>query len=124
MNVLTMQVKEEMKRDVKEITRIAIEDGIAANEIDNLYSYIHRNQILESIKQRLDYKIVVSDIIGRNIVSKRFADRVISLSSKYQKDQLKLIMNCSKLVYYDPYFAGEIYSGQKEQNRSFEAEPA
>ena len=46
MNVLTIQVKEEMKRDVKEITRIAIEGGIAANEIDNLYSYIHHNQTL------------------------------------------------------------------------------
>jgi hypothetical protein len=79
MNVLTMQVKEEIKKDVKEITRIAIEDWIAANEIDNLYSYIHHNQTLESIKQRLDYKVVVSDIIGRNIVSKRFAYKLISL---------------------------------------------
>jgi hypothetical protein len=53
--------KRRNKKDVKAITRIAIEDGIAANEIDNLYSYIHHNQTLESIKQRLDYKIVVSD---------------------------------------------------------------
>jgi hypothetical protein len=124
MKMLTMQVKEEMKRDVKEITRIAIEDGIAANEIDNLYSHIHHNQTLESIKQRLDYKIVVSDIIGRNIVSKRFADKVMSLFPKYQKEELKLIMNCTKLVYYDPYFAGEIYSNQKQHNMSVEAEPA
>lgn len=124
MNVLTMQVKEEMKRDVKEIARIAIEDGISVKEIDNLHSYIHHNQTLESVKQSLDYKIVVSDIIGKNIVSKRFADKVMSIFSKYQKEELKLIMNCSKMVYYDPYFVGEIYSSQKQYNSSMEAESA
>jgi hypothetical protein len=61
----------------------------------------------------LDYKIIVSDIIGKGIVSKRFAD----------KDELKVIMNCSRLLYYDPYFAGEIYSNQKQHNTAFEAEP-
>jgi hypothetical protein len=83
MNTITIQVKEEIKKDVKELTKIAMEDGITANEIDTLYSYINHNQTLDSIKQRLDYKIVVSDIIGKNIVSKRFADKVISLFSKY-----------------------------------------
>jgi hypothetical protein len=67
---------------------------------------------------------VISDIIGRNIVSKRFADKVMSLFSKYQQEELKLVMNCSKLIYYDPYFAGEIYSDQKQRNTSVEAEPA
>jgi hypothetical protein len=52
----------------------------------------------------LDYKIIVSDIIGRGIVSKRFADK-------------------DELLYYDPYFAGEIYSNQKQHNTAFEAEP-
>jgi hypothetical protein len=85
MNTITMQVKEEIKKDVRDLTRIAIEDGIAANEIDSLFSYIHHNQTLDFIRQHLDYKIVVSDIIGRNIVSKRFADKVILLFSKYQK---------------------------------------
>jgi hypothetical protein len=79
MNTITMQVKEEIKKDVRDLTRIA------ANEIDSIFSYIHHNQTLDSIRQRLDYKIVVSDIIGRNIVSKRFADKVISLLLKYQK---------------------------------------
>ena len=77
---------------------------LSVKEIDNLHSYIHHNQTLESVKQSLDYKIVVSDIIGKNIVSKRFADKVMSIFSKYQKEELKLIMNCSKMVYYDPYF--------------------
>jgi hypothetical protein len=49
---------------------------------------------------------------------------VISLFSKYQKEELKLIMNCSKLIYYDPYFAGEIYSTQKQHNTYVEAELA
>jgi hypothetical protein len=107
MNVLTMQVKEQIRKDVKALTRIAIEDGITANEIDNLYSYTHHGQTSDYIKQHLDYKIVVSDIIGRNIVSKRFADKVISIFSKYQKEELKLIMNCTKVVYYDSYVAEE-----------------
>ena len=64
------------------------------------------------------------DIMGKNIVSKRFADKVMSIFSKYQKEELKLIMNCSKMVYYDPYFVGEIYSSQKQYNSSMEAESA
>jgi 16S rRNA G966 N2-methylase RsmD len=48
---------------------------------------------------------------------------VISFFSKYQKEELKPIMNCTKLVYYDPYFAAEIYSNQKKHNTSLEAEP-
>jgi hypothetical protein len=59
----------------------------------------------------LDYKIIVSDIIGKTIVSKRFVDvdKAISLFPRYQKEELKMIMTCSKLIYYDPYFAVEIY---------------
>jgi hypothetical protein len=30
-------------------------------------------------------------------------------------------VNCSKLIYYDPYFAGQIYSNQKQHNTAFEA---
>ncbi|MFL6320255.1 MAG: hypothetical protein ACJ72Q_07260 [Nitrososphaeraceae archaeon] len=112
------------KKDVRDLTRIVIEDGIAPNEIDSLFSYIHHNQTLDSIRQRLDYKIVVSNIIDRKIVSKRFADKVIFLFSKYQKEELKLIMNYSKLIYYDPYFAGKMYSNQKTHNTAFEPEPA
>ena len=85
MNTITMHVKEEIKKDVKELTRVAIEDGIAVNEIDTLYSYIHHNHTLDSIKQHLYYKIVVSDIIDRNIVSKRFVDKVIGVFRSTKK---------------------------------------
>jgi hypothetical protein len=75
MNSITTQIKEEIKNDVKELTKIAIEDGIAANEIDSIASYINRNSVF----------------------------------SKYQKEEIKLIISCSKLLYYDPHFAGEIF---------------
>ena len=81
MNATTMQLKEEIKKDVKELTRVVIEDGLGSSEIDSLYSYIHHhNQTVESIKQHLAYKIIVSDVIGRNIVTKRFADKVFQFS--------------------------------------------
>ena len=125
MNAITMQLKEKMKKDFEELTKVTIVDGIAGKEIDSLYSYVYNNYALESIKQHLDYKILMSDIIGKNVVSKRFADKVISLFSKYQRDQLGLIIDCTKLLYYDPSFAGEIYSNQKEHNNTaFEPEPA
>jgi hypothetical protein len=44
MNATIIQLKEEIKKDVKDLARIAIEDGIATNEIDTLYSYVHHNQ--------------------------------------------------------------------------------
>lgn len=81
MNAITMQLKEKMKKDFEELTKVTIVDGIAGKEIDSLYSYIYNNYALESIKQHLDYKILMSDIIGKNVVSKRFADKVISLFS-------------------------------------------
>lgn len=128
MDAITIQLKEKMKKDVEDLTRVTIEDGIAGKEIDSLYSYIYNNHALESVKQHLDYKILMSDIVGRIIVSKRFADKVISIFSKYRRDQLGLIIDCTKLLYYDPYFAGEIYShqtNQKEHNdTAVEAEPA
>jgi len=34
-----------------------------------------------------------------------------------------MIIDCTKLLYHDPYFAGEIYSNQKEHNNTaFEPE--
>jgi hypothetical protein len=56
---------------------------------------------LNRIKDYLDRELVGSDILGETLVSKRFAEKLVSIVSKYQNcpEDLKLLGYCIMLVF-------------------------
>ena len=64
-------VSDELKRDVREVAAIAIEDKIS-NKID-FYRGLDRNRL----KPEIECDPITSDITGINQVSKRFADELV-----------------------------------------------
>lgn len=83
----------EIKEDVKEFTNIAIEDKISKVQLHNVFHPIKLSlinhwstgKLLEEVKDYSDREIAASEIIGRTIISKRFAKKTLSIISKYHK---------------------------------------
>jgi hypothetical protein len=86
-----MYAVEEIKKDVEELTNIAIEDTISKVQIHNafhpikwsLVNHWSTDKLLEEVKKYLDREIAASEIIGRTIISRRFAEKVLSIISKF-----------------------------------------
>jgi hypothetical protein len=58
---------------------------------------------LEGVKDYSDREIAASEIIGRTIISKRLAEKILSIVSKYHKRpyDLKSLMHTEMLLYND-----------------------
>ena len=54
-------------------------------------------------KKYLDEQIAASEIIGRTIISKRYAEKILSIISKYysRPHDLKLLIQTAVLLYND-----------------------
>lgn len=103
-------------KDVEEYT-IAIEDKISKVQIHNVFYPIKRSlinhwstdKLLEEVKKYSDREIVASEFIGRTIMSKRFAEKVLSIISKYHSrpDDLKLLIQTATLLCNDRKHAAD-----------------
>jgi hypothetical protein len=96
---------------VEEFTNIAIEDKNSKVQIHNVFSLIiaslvyhwSTGKLLEEVKDYSDRQIAASEIVGRTIISKRFAEKTLSIISKYHKrpHDLELLIYSAMLVYDD-----------------------
>lgn len=98
---------EEIRKDVEDLEKIIIEDRIPIKELNTLYNYTCRGTSggTSSIEYHLNRQVIISDIICRPLMTRRFADKMISLISKYGnkndkengKEELKLLIECTVL---------------------------
>jgi hypothetical protein len=101
----------EIKKDVEEFTNIAIEDKISKIQIHNVFhpiglSFVNhwsKEKLLEEVKKHSDEEIAASEIIGRTIISKRFAEKILSIISKYHSrpHDLRMFIHTARLFYND-----------------------
>jgi hypothetical protein len=106
-----MYAVEEIKKDVQEFVEIAIEDKISKVQIRNVFhptgwsivNHWSKEKLLGEVKKYSDKQIAASEIIGRTIISKRFAEKALSIASKYhgRPDDLKLLIQTAMLLYND-----------------------
>ena len=72
-------------KDAHELTKIAIEDNISKTQVINMFhpfklGLVNRwseDTILEEVKKYSDEEYVISEIIGRTILSKRYAEKIL-----------------------------------------------
>jgi hypothetical protein len=98
---------EEIRKDVEDLEKIILEDKIPIKELNTLYNYTCRGTSsgTSSIEYHLNRQVIISDIICRPLMTRRFADKMISLISKYDnknnkengKEELKLLIECTLL---------------------------
>ncbi len=89
---------DDIKADVKELVDIVIEDKIPKERIDECrhYTDIRRKAMLQ---QKLEHELQISHITGIDRVSKRFADKLLSVLSRYNQDEdRRLIIECINLM--------------------------
>jgi hypothetical protein len=113
----TAYAVEEIKKDVDEFTKIAIEDKISKVQIHNVFHLIgwslanhwSKEKLWEEVKKYLDEQIAASENIGRTIISMRFAEKILSIISKYHSHphDMKLLIQTAMLLYNDRRQGGE-----------------
>ena len=102
---------EEIKKDAHELTKIAIEDNISKTQAVNMFhpltlgmvNYWSMEKILEEVKQYSDKQSVVSEIVGRTTLSKRYAEKILSIVPKYYQrpNDLDLLTRSTVILYDD-----------------------
>jgi hypothetical protein len=101
---------------VEEFTNIATEDKISEVQIYNVFNRIEwslvghwsKERLLEEVRKYSDQEIAASEIIGRIILSKRYAEKILSIISKYysRPHDLRLLIQTVILLYNDRRQAG------------------
>jgi hypothetical protein len=72
------------------LTKIIVEDKISKVQIYNMFypiklsfiNYWSTEKLLNEVKEYADREIAASEIIGRTIISMRFAEKMLSIISK------------------------------------------
>jgi hypothetical protein len=115
----TIYAIEEIKKDVQEFVEIAIEDKISKVEVYNIFhpikwSFVNhwsKEKLLEEVKEYSDREIVASEIIGRTIISKRFAEKILFIISKYHSrpHDLKLLIQTERRSFLLSLLEIELY---------------
>ena len=108
---VTRDAIEEIKKDAHELTKIAIEDGIAKTQAINMFhlltlgmiNYWSMEKILEEVKQYSDKQGSISEIVGRTIISKRYTEKILSIATKYYRrpNDLDLLTRSTAILYDD-----------------------
>lgn len=80
----TVIATDNLKKDVRELAVIAIEDGSYRDTIRQ-YSQFYEIKHRELLEKRLEHDLIVSDITGINRISSRFAEKLLSVLSKYNQ---------------------------------------
>jgi hypothetical protein len=81
----TVYAIDEIKKDAHELTKIAIEDSISKTQVINMFYPVRHGsvnhwsmeKIIEDVKQYSDEEYVISEIVGRPVLSKRYVKKVL-----------------------------------------------
>jgi hypothetical protein len=98
--------RDDIKADVRELAAIALEDNISKDMIER-YRTFHESRYQVKLEEILKYDLLVSNITGIRQVSSRFADKLLSVLSKYQSDEDR------KLIFYCVYLMRDYYANVK-----------
>jgi len=93
--------KEDIKRDVKDLACIIVEDRIPRNKILKLYdnSKSFSNPVLKDfVESQLKHDITVSEITGVSTISNRFVDKMGAILSRYKEEELQLLLECTLVL--------------------------
>jgi hypothetical protein len=89
---------DDIKADVKELVDIVIADKISLKRIIEYRSLIDK-RYRTMLQRRLERELKMSYIMDIHIISKRFADKLLSVLSKYEEDEdRRLIIQCVNLM--------------------------
>jgi hypothetical protein len=101
----------EIRKDAHELTKLAIEDKVSKIQVLNMFHPINygmvnhwsMEKITEDVKQYSDEQSVVSEIVGRAIVSKRYVEKILSIIPKYYRrpKDLDLLTRSTTILYDD-----------------------
>jgi len=94
------------------LTKIAVKDGISVVQIRNLYDRA-RSKGAVDFKIYLKYQMSRSDNRGRTIISKVFGDKLLSFLSRYQKQELTILLRYAVMLY--DYIKQEEQQLQRQQ---------
>ena len=107
----TVYAIEDIKKDVHELTNIAIEDNISKTQAVNMFhpltlgmvNYWSMEKILEEVKQYSDKQSLISEIVGRTIISKRYTEKILFIATKYYRrpSDLDLLTRSTAILYDD-----------------------
>jgi hypothetical protein len=66
-------------------------------------------KILEEVKRYSDEEYVVSEVIGRTILSRRYAGKILSIIPKYYRrpNELNLLVRSTSILYDDQKQPGD-----------------
>ena len=89
---------EDLKNDVEELASIATEDRISRERI-HAYTHIRDIKYSEDLQSIMEHDILMGDITGVNTISRRFANKLVSIISKYEfQSEKKLILECVEIL--------------------------
>lgn len=95
----TTSLIEDIKKDVQELANIATADDVSEEKIMTIRQKAKLNRGLQLVEEYLKYESMVSYITGlRNTIPNRFAEKITSTVSKYNKEELELIFHCLFLI--------------------------
>jgi hypothetical protein len=68
-----------------------------------LFNHWSQEKLLEKVKEYADRELTASEIIGRTIISERFAEKMRSIVYKYHSlpQDLRLLLDTAILLYND-----------------------
>ena len=90
---------ENIKRDVEQLANIAIEDRISKDTIRKYHKIIGKPGLNENLAEVIEHDITISEITGINTISKKFADKLLSILSKYEFNKEKrIILECIEIM--------------------------
>ena len=90
---------ESIKRDVEQLANIAIEDRISKDTIRKYHKIIGKPSLNENLTEVIEHDIAISEITGINTISKKFADKLLSILSKYEFNKEKrIILECIEIM--------------------------
>jgi uncharacterized protein (UPF0333 family) len=90
---------ESIKRDVEQLANIAIEDRISKDTVRKYHKIIDKPGLKGNLTEVIEHDITISEITGTNTISKKFADKLLSILSKYEFNKEKrIIVECIEIM--------------------------
>lgn len=107
----TVYAIDEIRKDAQELAKIAIKDKISKTQVINMLhplklgsvNHWSMEKIIEDVKQYSDEEYVVSEIVGRPVLSKRYVEKVLSVIPKYYRrpNDLNMLARSTVILYDD-----------------------
>jgi hypothetical protein len=99
----TVYAIDEIKEDAHELTRIAIEDNISKTQVINMFHPFKLGLVNRWSEDTILEEYVVSEIVGRPVLSKRYVEKVLSVIPKYYRrpNDLNMLARSTTILYDD-----------------------